>query len=143
MIVPPIPFRRVEEETLSKDRYASFKLRSDPSASNSPTYELAVCYYSTGTPEQWLLYLKAVDQVLIGQNVTTGPHKYAMHCRLLKGDALACFNSAATATGNKTNANLVEVLKLVTTHVFPDRALVKQCLYMNRHMRKPRNTPIR
>ena len=143
VIVPPIPFRRVEEETLSKDRYASFKLRSDPSASDSPTYELAVRYYSTGTPEQWLLYLKAVDQVLTGQNVTTGPHKYAMHRRLLKGDALARFNSAATATGNETNANLVEVLKLVTTHVFPDRALVKQRLYMNRHMRKPRNTPIR
>ena len=110
-VVPPIPYHRVKEERLSKDQYASFKLRSDPTSTNSPTYKLAICYYSVGTPEEWLLYMKAVEQVLVGQNVTNGPHKYAMHRQLLKGDAIARFNKAATEVGTKTNNNLTQVLK--------------------------------
>ena len=74
IVVPAIPFDRVADERLSKDKYASFKLRSDPTSADSPTYELAVRYFSDGTPEEWLLYLKAVEQVLTGQNVTNGPH---------------------------------------------------------------------
>ena len=72
-VVPTIPFERVRSENVSKDKYASFKLRSDPMASDSPTYEQAVRYFSDGTPEEWLLYLNAVQQVLTGQNMTTGP----------------------------------------------------------------------
>ena len=83
-----IPFDRVNNKNMSKDKYASFKLCSDPTASDSPTYEQAVRYFSDGTPEEWLLYLDAVQQVLTGQNVTTGPQKYSMHRRLLKGLSL-------------------------------------------------------
>ena len=134
-VVPAIPFDRVKNENVSKDKYASFKLRSDPTASDSPTYEQAVRYFSNGTPEEWILYLNAVQQVLTGQNVTTGPQKYSMHRRLLKGDALAKFNEAATSIGNETNANLTLVLHEVTNHVFPNKALIKQKLYMNRYRR--------
>ena len=66
-----------------------------------------------------------------------------MHRRLLKGDALAKFNTAAAARGNETVQNLVIVLNDVTTHVFPDKALTKQRLYMNRYLRKPLQTKMR
>ena len=79
IMVPAIPFDWVADEHLSKDKYVSFKLRSDPTSANSPTYELAVRFFSNGTPEEWLLYLKAVEQVLMGQNIMNGPHRYAMH----------------------------------------------------------------
>ena len=141
-IIPAILFERVSVNNMSKDQYASFKLRSDPTSANSPTYEQAIRHFNDSTPEEWLLYLNAVQQVLVGQNITTRPQKYAMHRRLLKGDALSIFNEAVTMHGNKNNMNLNLVLRDVTTHVFPDKALIKQKLYMNRYLRKPKEVKI-
>ena len=127
---------------VSKDKLSSFKLRSDPSDASSPTYELSVRYYNDGTPEEWLLFLKAVKEVLRGQGITTGPPAFSMYRRLLKGDALAQFNAAATNM-TESMANLTLVLQQVTTHVFPDKALVKQRVYMNRYLRKTMQVKMR
>jgi len=45
--------------------------------------------------------------------------------------------------GNENNVNLNLVLRDLTTHVFPDKALIKQKLYMNRYLRKPKEVKIR
>ena len=83
-VVPPIPFERANADNVSKDKLSSFKLRSDPSDASSPTYELSVRYFNDGTPEEWLLFLKAVREVLRGQGITTGPPAFNMYRRLLK-----------------------------------------------------------
>ena len=66
----------------------------------------------------------------------------SMYRRLLKGDALAQFNAAATNM-TESMANLTLVLQQVTTHVFPDKALVKQRVYMNRYLRKTMQVKMR
>ena len=63
--------------------------------------------------------------------------------RLLAGDALAAFDTAATANGNETVANFELCLRAVTTHIFPQRALLRQKRYMRVAMRKPRDMSTR
>ena len=58
-------------------------------------------------------------------------------CRLLKGDALAAFNAAATAAGNETNQNYLIATNGLVDHVFPRRALATQKCCMRQFMRKP------
>ena len=138
-IVPVIPLDRHPKSELKKHEVLTFKLRSQPNDPTSQTYELTVPYFSTGTPEQWLLFQRDLRRVLRGQNITDGPGSYSMIRRLLEGDALSVFNLAASNNGNETLANFNNCLRSVTTHVFPARALAIQRRYMRRFLRKPQS----
>lgn len=140
---PPIPLERPEKVELQKGEYLSLKLQSTPGDANSQTYELSIPYYGSGTPEQWLKFKRDLNRVLVGQNITTGPPKFAMARRLLEGDALSKFNERAQANGAETSANFTATLQEVTTHVFPKKALALQKRYMRRFMRKPRELKTR
>ena len=118
-VPPPIPYERPEKKELKKSEYVMMKLRSDPAVAESQTYELAVPYFRSGTPEEWLLFKRALLKVIVRQNITTGPNKYAMVRCLLEGDALAKFNEKVLQRGNETNQNFDLVLHDVTEHVFP------------------------
>ena len=85
---------------LKKHESLTMKLRSDPADNNSQTYDLTIPFFRTGKPEEWLLFLKLLKQVLVGQNITAGPPKYAMTRRLIQGDTLTVFNNAAIDKGN-------------------------------------------
>jgi hypothetical protein len=137
-VPPPIPLERAETKELKKNECLTLKLRSDPTNVDSQTYELTIKFFSGGTPEEWLVFLRDFKRVLVGQNITNGPGKYLMICRLIFGDTLAVFDKAAQDLVNETNANFELVLQEVTTHVFPQRALSYQKRYMRRYMRKPR-----
>jgi hypothetical protein len=68
-----------------------FKLRAVPTNPDSQLNSLSVPYYTTGTPEQWILIRKNLDKVLIGQHITTGHPAYAMTWHILEGMALVKF----------------------------------------------------
>ena len=142
-VPPPIALARPEPVELQKGEYLSLKLQSTPGDADSQTYELSIPYFSTGTPEQWLKFVRDLNRVLVGQNLTTGPSKYQMARRLLDGDALAKFEERATANGAETNEHFRTTLNEVTTHVFPKKALAYQKRYMRREMRKPRDMKTR
>jgi hypothetical protein len=137
-INPPIPLERPEPRPLVKGEYLAYKLRNDPADDSSPTYELSVPYFSTGTCEEWLKFRANVGKVLLGQHVTTGPAKFLVARRLLNGDALSVFNAALAALGsNETNAAYESCMDALARHVFPKRALQLQKRYMRRFVRKP------
>jgi len=142
-VVPPIGLDRPEAQELEKGQYQRYKLRNVPDDDNSPTYELTVPYFATGTPEEWLKFRKNLKKVLVGQNVTNGPGRYTVARRLLEGDALARFNHVAEANGNETVPNFDKCLDEVTAHVFPKRALQTQKRFMRRFLRKPPSLKIR
>jgi hypothetical protein len=75
--------------------------------------------------------------------VTTGPGKYALVRRLLIGDALTAFNSAAGAAGTETLDHFKTSVQGLVSHVFPNRALVLQKQYMRRYLRKPMEVKFR
>lgn len=133
---PPIPLERPERVELETNEYISLKLRTDPADAESQTYGMRVKYFSTGTPEEFILFRRDVNRVLVGQHATTGPLKYNMTRRLLDGEALATFEEAALDTGAETNANFELCMNHVATHVFPQRALRKQKHFMRGKMRK-------
>ena len=49
-IVPVIPLARVKKPELIKGEYIVIKCRTNPSDSSSPTYDLPLPYFKTGTP---------------------------------------------------------------------------------------------
>ena len=51
-ITPPIPYERPTPGALRKDEYMTFKLRTVPDKADSPTFELTVPFFSTGTVEE-------------------------------------------------------------------------------------------
>jgi hypothetical protein len=118
-VAPAISFDRPAPKTLSKDECLMFKLRSVPTDDNLTTYEITVGYFKTGTPEELLLFLQNLCKIFVGQNVTTGPNRYAITRRLLQGDALAAFDRAAVRHGTETLEHFQESLKDLKTHVFP------------------------
>jgi len=137
-ITPPIALERAESHSLVKGEYLAYKLRNDPADESSPTYELSVPYFSTGTCEEWLKFRDNVEKVLLGQHVTTGPAKFTMARRLLIGDALSVFNSALLELGvNETNQSYELCMDALGRHVFPKRASQLQKRYMRRFIRKP------
>lgn len=136
--VPPvIPLERPVENKKNKDQFLTFKLRSVPTEEASTTYDLSIPFFGDGSPEELLNFLNMLTKVFVGQNVTTGPGKYAIIRRLLIGDALSAFNSAAATAGNETLEHFKTAVRGLISHVFPARALVLQKQYMRRYLRKP------
>lgn len=137
-IVPPIPLKRPDPPHLVKGDYLAYKLRNDPADDTSPTYELCVPYFGTGSCEDWLKFRDNLDKVIVGQHVTTGPAKFVVARRLLTGDALSVFNAALVDCGlNETNQAFDLCLSALTRHVFPKRAAQLQKRYLRRYVRKP------
>lgn len=141
-VAPVIGLERPKARTLSKDECLQFKLRSRPTDADSTTYDLTVGYFRSGTPEEFLRFLRNVNKVFSGQNITTGPERYAIYRRLLQGDALAAFDRAATKNGTETLDHLKRTVTELKTHVFPRKAVATQKRYMRRFLRKPRDMPI-
>ena len=120
VVVPPIPFERSpdEDKELQKHEYITFKLRSTPDDAESTTFDLTVPFFKSGTPEQLLITVRRMNQVLIGQHVTQGPGKYAIARRIFQGEALSVFDRLAGTTmgadgvlGAETDANFVVVIE--------------------------------
>ena len=96
-----------------------------------------MAYFRDGTPKEWLLFKKKLTWCITGQNVTSGPTKYALAKRLLGGHALSAFNHAATANGNESLANYKRCINVVTLGVFPQKDLQDQKRWMRRSLKKP------
>ena len=56
---------------------------------------MSVCYFDKGTPEEWVMFQKALSKVLVGQNITTGPPTYGMARHLMEGAALSKFDESS------------------------------------------------
>jgi hypothetical protein len=142
-VAAPIPLAKVETPEPAKGEYLTLKLRANPADAHSATREILVAYFKEGTPEQWLDFLTKVREVLEGQGLTTGPQKYTMMRTLLKGDALSFFNQKAIEVGNETVVNFEKMIKHMTYHIIPRRAVMYQQRYMLGGLRKPENMTTR
>ena len=131
-ITHPIPYKCSTPDALRKDKYMMFKLRTVPDKSDSPTVELTVPFFSTGTLEEWILVHQKIKKVLVGLNTTNGPIKFSITGRLLRGRAATTFTQAAQGK-TETNNNYQDVLTTVSC-IFPPRAAQTQKQYMHRYL---------
>jgi hypothetical protein len=123
----PIPYDR-QERLKDKDNkdVSVFRIRTNPTDKDSQTYDMKVLTFHTGTVEEFLLWKKDLNKVLVGQNVLSAPDKFAMTRRLLDGDALAAFNTKASTCSQETDTNYTLCMQALSTHVFPKNALTIQ-----------------
>lgn len=151
-IIPPIPLMRPDESKKKADETLKFKLLSIPSQKDSPTYEMVVNLFKSGTPEEYIKAVIAIDKVCDGQGIKDAKEKYVMARRIFMGEALTAFNNAAKEVyskddksdkGTETKENFELVIKKVASAVFPLRAYSLQKQAMRRNMRKPREMKIR
>eukprot|EP00957_Ditylum_brightwellii_P120010 9158316-Ditylum_brightwellii.AAC.1 len=68
-----ILFARPTLRTLERGTYHTYKLYTDPSDPDSPTYELSIPFFTKESPEEWIKFRHGLKAVLKGQNVTQGP----------------------------------------------------------------------
>ena len=65
-----IPLERPEKKSLEKGQYEQLTLYNNPSTPDtSTTFKIDVPYFGTGTPEEYLLFKKQVDKVIVGQGL--------------------------------------------------------------------------
>jgi hypothetical protein len=87
--LPPIPYERCERsKSKDNENVSVFKLRTNPSNDDSPTYDLKALTFKAGSVEEFILWKRDLIKICIGQNVSDAAGKYAMTRRLLEGDAL-------------------------------------------------------
>ena len=142
VVEPVIPLVRSETKDLKKGEYVVIKCRIRPNDNDSPTYDLPIPYFGTGSAEEFLSWKDNLKKAIKGQDVNDGPGKFAMARRLLRGDALTAFNNAALKHASETGASYNATIKSLTAHVFPLKALQQQKRYMRRFMRKPRELKV-
>ena len=141
----PISYERFSYGDLDKSQYETYTLRNVPTDANSPTYRLAVPYFSNGGGEEYILFKRNVEKVWKGQNIQENDfeQKYSMLRRLLQGAALAEFNNVANEYEDE-DAEVFELcMRAVRDSAFPKRAATKQRRYLRRFVRKPPNVPIK
>lgn len=130
-VPPPILFKRsVWTKDTDSAMVSTFKLRCNPTESDSQVYELKARSFDTGTVEQFILWKRDLDKVIQGQNVTRPVDKFAMARRVLEGDALATFNESTM--GIETQVTFIESMKALASHIFPNFALSNQRAWLRR-----------
>jgi hypothetical protein len=149
---PPIPLICYEEVKAKTEEAMKFKLLSVPGKRDSPTYEMVLYPFRTGTPEEFIKTLICLDQVCKGQNLRDAKEKFVMARRVFLGETLTAFNNAASKAssledesdlGAETEDNYQKVLKEVGRAVFPLNAYAIQKQAMRRFMRKPKEMNVR
>ena len=78
---------------------------------------------SSGTPKEWLRFVRNVSKVFVGQNLTTGPQQYAYIHRLLDGNSLAVFELSAAELRNPKVLNTEALIKDLRDQLFSQHAL--------------------
>ena len=99
-IEPPIELERPPNPKFTKDQIQTFKCRNDPTDASSAGYEIAVLYFKTGTPEQWIHFQRCLKRAFNGQGDTNGPQQYSKVRMLLQGQALAAFEAQVSVVGS-------------------------------------------
>ena len=98
---------------------------------DSLQYKLKVCSFSTGSVEQYILWKKDLEKLIISQNLELAGDKFTMTCKVLKGDALADFNQHAPAAVEENDETYKECMEGIAKHIFPKNALSHQKAWLH------------
>ena len=63
------PLEKEEIKAVKSSEMLKMKLKSIPDSDTSPTYDLNVPFFSQGTPEEWIMFVKNLERVFLGQNL--------------------------------------------------------------------------
>ena len=133
VLPPPIDFSpSLWHKKDDDDAVMSFKLRSNPTLSKSPQYEMQAKIFATGTTEQFILWKRDLYKIIKGQNITQPQDKFTMARRLLSGDALSVFESFSANCDESTEEGFEATMQALAKHIFPRNALANQKSWLRR-----------
>ena len=158
-ILPLIP-KILPQSDEEKSMYISLELKNkagDRASNSHNSYKKYVRKFEEGTPEQWVMLMRDIEEIWTQNSISRGPDRAATVRSLLRGESLHAFNAAldeSTRAGqadgegeNQEGAARRELpitiemvqsaLDSVAKEVFPHRALELQKLWMTRGMKKP------
>jgi hypothetical protein len=91
--VPPLPLKPEEVTEDNKLKLTKFKLRTNPTQADSPTYSFAILKLDgSKSLRQALTFYQSVGKVTHGLNITTALNKHTIIMELMTGQALQQFN---------------------------------------------------
>eukprot|EP00957_Ditylum_brightwellii_P024196 1825113-Ditylum_brightwellii.AAC.1 len=108
-----------------------YKRCTIPYNANSPTYNLDVPFYDTGSVKEWLKFWQNLQAVITGQNITNAQGIYAITKSMLCRDALTAFENDKEVNGPQLEPSYKQTMKDVCIHMFPLCAYVTQTWYMH------------
>ena len=137
----------MDKEVLSSSQDGAMRellVLVEPSNENSTKIKRMICILDH--PKNLIEVLRArlaIEKVLIGNAITTGPNKYRFTRTFLDGEAPRIFNLKATELVQETAANLKIVMNHIVTYFGPNECLYKQKRYLRYKMIKPRRLTTR
>ena len=108
-----------------------------PTDNDSPTCELSVSHFGTGTCEEYLKFRANFDEVCKGQHIAAGPGQHALARCLLVWDSLTMFDNHTDALASEMVDNCKQCLDTTCTSIFLHCAAAVQKQCMRRFMQKP------
>ena len=103
----------------------------------STTYKLTIPIFKNRNPKEWLEWVKNIEPAATRQNATTSLANFLLAKGLLEDGTLQVFKNATRTAGARMVPNYKAVIKAVTAHIMPKKALQKQKRYMRRFLKKP------
>ena len=142
---PPKSLSSKEED---KNKYAGksvkIALRTNPTQAASETVDRYFPIFDTGTPEEWILWLRNWEIIHKGLNLTQGASWAGMIRQLLAGDALRVFDAHMANVPQVSMVTCKAALKAIAAQeVFPKKALVRQKRFLRYGVRKTREWTVR
>ena len=128
-----------QEESSAKFSGKSVKiaLKTNPTAAESETIDRYFPIFDTGTPEEWILWLRNWETIHKGLNLTTAASWVGMIRQLLAGDALRVFDATLSGYHSVSMLRVKFALKeIAEKEVFPKKALVRQKRFLRYGVRK-------
>lgn len=133
-----VPLDRPETKELVYGQYEKLRLRTNPANANSTTYDITLPYFSSGTPEEWILWRRNFNKVVVGQRLDTAERKYTFARRVMTGNALAVFNAKSSTLENvNTDENFELCMGAVANAIFPKYAYIQHRRFLRETVRKP------
>ena len=102
-----------------------------------------VTLFWTRIPEALLKFVSLLQNIIRGQDLSTGSQKFGITGKLVLGEALQVFEQKSRERGTEKNANDDLVMKYCIYYFFPPMELQCQKNYLRRGMYKPHDTKIR
>ena len=101
-------------------------IKTQPGERDSKTFAINVPLFWTGSTKALLKFITLLKNIIWGQDLSTGTHKFWMTRNLIVGEALWVFDQHTWDRGTETNTNCKIVMKNLITQLLPPKALQLQ-----------------
>ena len=127
------------------DAPREFKLKRDPSTKGSATYMLKIPLLKDPTCEEFLLFMRSVQEAWKGQALLDARDRAEFFKQLLGDAEKTTFSTALPFDGTVSDADLDRAILALKKSIFPQGAWGSQMQLMLKHsgMRKPSGWTVR